>query len=465
MPAMTTALTRRTLLRLGGATALALLGLDSRYAAEAPGAGRVPAGFGPLVRDPAGILDLPAGFRYVVVSRSGETMADGLLVPGAPDGMACFASDAGTLRLVRNHELRSDLATGAFGRDGARFTVVDRSRVYDSGDGKLPALGGTTTLVIDAATGACRRQWLSLAGTRNNCAGGPTPWGSWISCEEDTQRMGVTDQGVVIARDHGYAFEVPAAADSLVVPTPLPAMGRFRREAVAVDPASGAIYQTEDTKDGVFYRFLPAQPGRLSAGGRLQALRIRDYAKPDARNWYGNDIAVGHERAVDWVDVADPSDRTADQAAGLGAQSFSRGEGCWYGHGAVWFASTDGGRTRKGQIWRYQPSPVEGTPAEREQPGRLTLFVQPDDGGQLENVDNVTVAPWGDVLGAEDNSSPDCTDENRLLGITPAGAIYPLASTMLSEIAGPCFSPDGRWLFLNIQAGITCAVTGPWPNA
>ena len=462
---MTAELTRRTLLRLGGATALALLGLDRRYAAEPPAAGRAAAGFGALVRDPAGVLDLPAGFRYVIVSRTGDAMADGLLVPGAPDGMACFAGVDGTLRLVRNHELRPEHPqVGAFGPDNARFAGLDRARVYDAGDGRLPALGGTTTVVVDAASAACRKQWLSLAGTWQNCAGGPTPWGSWITCEETTQRVGRTDKGVAVARDHGYAFEVPAAADGLVEPLPLVAMGRFRREAIAVDPASGAIYQTEDAKDGVFYRFLPTQPGRPLVGGRLQALRIRGYAKPDTTNWKAKDLAVGQELAVDWVDVPDPSDRTAAQATAAGAHIFTRGEGCWYDHGAVWFACTDGGAAFKGQIWRYQPSAVEGTPAERDQPGRLTLFVEPDDGAVLENVDNITVAPWGDVLGAEDNSSPGSSPENRLLGITPAGAIYPLASTTLSEIAGPCYSPDGRWLFINIQSGITCAVTGPWPQ-
>ena len=462
---MTAALSRRSLLRLGGATALALLGLDRRFAAEAP-AGAAAAGFGPLRRDPAGILDLPAGFRYVIVSRMGETMADGLLVPGGSDGMACFAAADGTLRLVRNHELYpGDVGAGAFGRDNARFARVDRARVYDAGDGTAPALGGTTTVVVDAATGACRSQWLSLAGTWRNCAGGPTPWGSWVTCEETTQRAGTTDKGLVIARDHGFAFEVPAAADGLVEPTPLTAMGRFHREAIAVDPASGAVYQTEDTANGVFYRFLPAQSGRLGAGGRLQALRIRGHAKPDTRNWTAKDIAVGAELLVDWVDIADPLDRTAAQATAAGAHIFTRGEGCWSGNGLVWFACTDGGPQRKGQIWRYQPSPVEGTPGEKADPGRLVLFVEPDDGALLENVDNVTVAPWGDVLGSEDNASRGASPENRVLGITPAGAIYPLASTTLSEIAGPCFSPDGRWLFINIQApGLTCAITGPWPQ-
>lgn len=461
---MTTDLTRRTLLRLGGATALALLGLDRRWAAE-PAAGAAPAGFGPLVPDPAGILDLPAGFRYVVVSRTGDTMDDGLLVPGALDGMACFAGADGTLRLVRNHELRpDDTRVGAFGRDNARFAGVDRARVYDGGDGLAPALGGTTTIVVDAATGACRRQWLSLAGTWRNCAGGPTPWGSWITCEEDLQRAGTTDKGLVVARDHGYAFEVPAAADGLVEAVPLAAMGRFRREAVAIDPASGAVYQTEDTPNGVFYRFLPAQPSRLAAGGRLQALRIRDLAGPDTRNWTGRHVAVGAELAVDWVDVADPGNDTARQAVAAGAHVFTRGEGCWSERGLVWFSCTDGGAARKGQIWRYQPSPVEGTAEERTQPGRLTLFIEPDDGALLENVDNVVVAPWGDVLGAEDNASNGSSRENRLMGITPSGAVYPLASTTRSELAGPCFSPDGRWLFINVFAGVTCAVTGPWPK-
>lgn len=442
-------LTRRALLRYGGITALALLGLDRRLSgAEAP-AGLAAAGYGPLVKDPAGLLDLPAGFRYVVLSKAGEEMADGLLAPSFFDGMACFPLDKDRLALVRNHELTSDLKDiGPFGPDNARLGKIDQAKLYDRGGGTSPALGGCSTVVVNTTTMTMERQFLSLAGTIRNCAGGPTPWGSWITCEEDLTVPGPTKAGSS-DRFHGFAFEVPASATpGLADPLPLTALGRFRREAVAIDPGTGIVYQTEDFKAGLLYRFIPTTPGKLHAGGKLQALRVAGVA--DATNWKQQDVAVGTELAVEWVDIPDPSDATAKQGTAAGATIFTRGEGCWWADGAIWYTCTDGGKERRGQIWRLVPG----------KPDRLTLFSEPNDPRVYDMIDNLTVAPWGDVICAEDGG-----DGNRLIGVARDGRCYPLAFNALNsgEMAGVCFSPDGQWLFANIfHPGHTVAITGPW---
>lgn len=459
-------LSRRALLR--SATALALLGLDRHLAGvEAPSA--LPAvGFGPLRRDPAGLLDLPAGFRYVVLSTTGQEMADRLLVPSYCDGMACFTGPNGEWLLVRNHELTPDLsALGPFGPGNGRLDRIDPSRLYDRGSGVTPSLGGCTTLVVDPATMTLTRQFLSLAGTLRNCAGGPTPWGTWITCEEDLALPGKGKKGI-IDQAHGFAFEVPVTiTPGLVAPLPLTAMGRFRREAVCIEPRSGIVYQTEDQPEGVFYRFIPTVPGALHQGGRLQALTLPGYGSGDTSNWQTQTMPVAATRACGWVDVTDLTEAPARQAAAAGAVRFTRGEGCWFADGAAWFTCTDGGRQRKGQIWRYQPSPNEGTAEEVQQPGQLTLIAEPNDGHAMENIDNLTVAPWGDLICAEDSSGNDLEAGNRIIGVTRDGRCYPLALNALnrSELAGVCFSPDGRWLFANIfHPGCTLAITGPWPG-
>lgn len=447
--------------------ATGFLGLK-RLATAADGAGiRAASGYGLLRNDPAGVLALPEGFSYRIISVVGSKMDDGFRVPAAHDGMGAFAGPDGRTILVCNHELSAEHDdVSMFGPGLAGLRQVDATRLYDAGRGKRPMLGGTTTLVYDPRTGRAEREFMSLAGTDRNCAGGPTPWNSWITCEETSVRA-----DSVFEKDHGYNFEVPASMDvGLVDPVPLVAMGRFRHEAVAVDTASGVIYQTEDMGDGLIYRYLPKVPGNPAAGGRLQALRIRERPSADTRNWRNPLTGAVDERfprgerwAVDWVDLDHPESPEDDlryRGFAAGAARFARGEGMWYGNGEVYFACTNGGEKQAGQVFRYIPSAVEGTVDEARDPGWLDLFIEPNDTDLMENCDNLTVAPWGDLFICEDRGS-DC----HVRGVTPEGELFTFARNELndSEFAGACFSPDGSTLFVNIQwPGMTVAIRGPW---
>ncbi len=411
-------------------------------------------GYGPLQPDPSGVIDLPEGFTYRIVSRTGDTMDDGLLVPGAHDGMAAFAGAGGMTLLVRNHELLADdEAGGPFGPERALRSQIDLSMLYDSA-----CVGGTTNLVYDTGEQRLVEHYLSLVGTVRNCAGGPTPWNTWITCEESVQRPDEVHQ-----RDHGFNFEVAADAGGLVRPVALRPMGRFNHEAIAVDAASGVVYQTEDRGDSLFYRFIPDRPGSLGDGGRLQALKISGMDGVDTSNNETATVEPGSVHDVEWVDLEDvesPLDDLRMQGAARGAALFSRGEGIVSGPGEVYFAATSGGPNRAGQLFRYRPSPAEGTVGEPDRPGALELFVEPNDTNVLDQVDNIAIAPSGHLILCEDGP-----DENFVRGVTPSGAVYPFIRNAMndSEFAGATFSPDGTTLFVNIQRpGLTLAITGPW---
>ncbi len=472
---------RRTFLRGAAAVGVAMMGLP-RWAMAGPAQGRGRRstegleGLGPLIPDPAGILDLPEGFTYWTLSSAGEKMDDGLLVPARHDGMAAFAGENGRTVLVRNHENRVGLGA-PFGDANELLAGVDLTKLFDAGHPERACLGGTTTVVVDLAERRVEKHWMSLAGTLVNCAGGPTPWGSWISCEET-----VSKAGGPLQRDHGWCFEVPADHEGLVDPVPLVGLGRFKHEAVAIDPASGCVYLTEDRSDGLLYRFIPDQPGSLGEGGKLQALRVRGASSVDTSNTSSfTRIEPGEEIEVDWVDLDDPeapADDLRKRGFLAGAARFSRGEGIWYGNGAVYFACTAGGAARKGQVWKYVPSPNEGRIREQgeqrgrrgrrgrrelRESGKLSLLLEPNDASTLENCDNLCVAPWGHLVICEDGNEDD-----RVLGATPEGRIYVIARNAgnHSELAGATFSPDGSTLFFNIQtSGLTVAVTGPWDRA
>jgi secreted PhoX family phosphatase len=444
-------------------TAAVSLGFASLRLLDGRGAHAAGHGYGDLIEDPAGILDLPKGFSYVVIARTGEAMDDGLLVPGLPDGMAAFPGPDGLTLVICNHELdESHLAIGPFANE-EMVARLSRDRFFDVRTDGLPCPGGTTTFLYDTRSHKKQGHRLSLAGTLRNCAGGPTPWGSWLSCEETVARQG---EGRTV--DHGYNFEVPAVwGVPPVEPKPLLDMGRFNHEATAVDEASGIVYQTEDREDGLLYRYIPRVPGELHAGGRLQALAIRERDSLDTRNWEKNPtVTVGERLPVRWIDMEDihaPEDDLRFRGFAAGCARFARGEGMWTGEDGIYFACTSGGKEKKGQIWRYVPSSYEGQDTEAGAAGVLELFVEPNDGTIVENADNLTVAPWGDLIVCEDGPG-----DQRLLGVTPAGEIYTLALNTLSnsEMAGVTFSPDGSTLFVNIQHdGLTIAITGAWQDA
>ena len=456
---------RRFLRNLGLATAGLVALRDYSFGSGlSDSAERACYGYGPLFSDPNRIVDLPNGFSYKVISRAGERMNDGLLVPGEHDGMAAFPGPNGKSILIRNHELRpEDIEMGPYGERNHLLNSLADEQLYDPGRRKTPGLGGTTTLVYDTRSQRLEKHFLSLAGTHRNCAGGATPWNSWISCEETVIRKGGS-----IEKDHGYNFEVPASDRvGLARPLPLKAMGRFNHEAVAVDPRSGIIYQTEDRYDGLIYRYIPDVPGKLAAGGRLQGLAIKGSTRSlDTRNWgLGPKVTVGEKFAVKWVDLRDPdspSDNLRLQGFANGCARFAGGEGMSYADGAILFSCTVGGRRKRGQIWKLTPSAFEGTKDEKKYPGSLELFLESSNAVLLENGDNLTVAPSGDIYVCEDSSDPV-----EIIGITPTGQLFKFAKNAMnaSEFAGATFSPDGSTLFVNIQKpGLTLAITGNWQS-
>jgi secreted PhoX family phosphatase len=245
-------------------------------------------------------------------------------------------------------------------------------------------------------------------------------------------------------------------------------MGRFVHEAVAVHPKKGIVYQTEDSSDGVFYRYLPNAYGNLHKGGKLQCLAINEWKSADTRNWQSlktDPFPVKKSFDVSWIDLDNVEAPDGDlrlRGYQKGAARFARAEGIWYGKKELFFACTSGGKNGNGQIFRYVPSKFEGQPLEKDFPAKLELFLEPNNIDTFQNCDNLTIAPWGDVIICEDKDDP------RIIGITPKGKTYVIAKNIgyrQSEFAGPVFSPSGKTLFVNIQSpGLTLAITGPWSS-
>lgn len=448
------AFSRRRFFALAGTTAATLVvgdALKGLYA-RAQGTAITTDAYGPLIPDPNGLLDLPAGFQYRAFSRTNDLMSDGNPVPGGHDGMATFAGPNRSVILVRNHELSPNSTTEVIGNRYDEFCK-----------------GGTTTLIVGPDRKLIR-DYASLAGTYRNCAGGPTPWGSWISCEENTSTPETTPETIEqpansgifvsnpnkVSKRHGYNFEVPALRrpkNGTVDPVPLVEMGRFNHEAVAIDPRTGIVYETEDQGDSLFYRFIPNQPGNLQAGGVLEALKIKDMPKVNTKT----NFPVRKSFQAEWVRIEDydpDKDTVRKEGFEKGAAQFARGEGIWYGNGEFYFCATSGGANSGGQVWRYIPG------RNAQEGGTIELFVEPNDKSILDMPDNIVVAPFGDLILCEDGD-----DDQFVVGVTPKGELYKFARNAINdrEFAGACFSPDGQTLFVNIQTpGITFAIWGPW---
>ena len=336
-------------------------------------------------------------------------------------------------------------------------------------------------------TAANYRQWVSANGTQMNCAGGGTPWGSWITCEETVNGPDVGPDftggdNTLLEQQHGYVFDVPASwgPNEFERPVPIRSAGRFAHEAVDVDDTTGILYMTEDNFGfpSGFYRYIapqnPLQTRRLSDGGTLEMLKVAD--QPNAVLDKGQTPGVTYD--VEWV-VIDEPDTTfpegttndeaivfvGDQGRAKGAATFSRLEGIFFDSGKVYLVSTQGGDTPPGesppsgygdgfgQVWVYDTAA-----------STLTLLFESPSREVLELPDNVCISPKKSALLCEDGPV-----ENFLRGITPEGEIFDFAlnaipNRMGEEFAGSTFTPDGKVLFVNIQAstGLTFAIWGPF---
>lgn len=398
------------------------------------------------------LLRLPPGFRYFTFAWAGETLASGARIPASADGMGIVHAEGQVLTLIRNHEITE--ANGAFDTSSA---------AYDPACG-----GGCVRLTVDLARERLVAAETALTGTLINCAGGITPWGTWVSCEE----VVISDEQVYqdasgrrlvegLTKPHGLCFEVSRSGPATA--RPLPGLGMFRHEAIAVDADTGQVYETED-RDGEcgFYRFTPRIPGDLAAGGVLEMLAAE--GGPDLRRG----LKVGQRWRVRWVPIADPlrghSPGTNDsggvvaQGVAAGGSKFIRLEGCLTRPDGIWFTSTSGGDAGGGQVWRYEPATSS-----------LELIHEVSDRDEMDYPDNINDGLGDGLVICEDSKIRERQKikwlgrDGRLLTLAENDATVNGVYYGASEWAGCCVSPDGRWLFANVyRPGFTVAITGPW---
>jgi secreted PhoX family phosphatase len=443
--------------------ALASYDTDSAGEESADASGGV--GYGPVIPDPKGILALPAGFKYRILTYSGKTkLESGEFTPSNHDGTATFAGPRGTTLLVNNHELKGPRANWKYP------VPLTEGLVYD------PAASGGCTVVEVRPDGQVA-EWVGIAGTSTNCAGGSTPWGTWLTCEENSDRAGTNG----MTKDHGYVFEVdPIDRRANRAPKPLKFFGRYDHEAVVIDPKRGHAYLTEDDDEpnGLFYRWTPPKGFEYGRGklrtladdaGVLQAPKCYD-----SGGKFVDDLSratkTGTVYGVDWVDVPDRDAKTVAVRKQFGPGEITRArklEGMWWGDGGAYIVSSyareESPVQHDGQVWFYDPK-------RRTLTLKVLLGVNPDPStdGAFDGPDNITVSPYGGLILAEDGEGV-----SHLFGATDSGRTYPIARNDLnvgteeepeySEFAGVTFSPDGRTLFANIQdPGILVAITGPW---
>ncbi|WP_414623096.1 alkaline phosphatase PhoX [Calothrix sp. CCY 0018] len=418
------------------------------------------------------LLELPDNFAYTAISIKGQKMSDGLTVPGDHDGMACFQGRRGNYILVRNHELNPN-------EEGKFPFNAPNGKQYDSFPG-----GGTSTVVVDR-NGRLVEDYISLAGTIRNCAGGPAYWGSWISCEENVTVPDPTDPDNVATKKHGYNFEVPSLLGEAVDPIPLVAMGRMNHEAVSVDPQSGYVYETEDRGDSAYYKFVPKKKpngfGDLQKGGDLYAMIIEPGQRSKCtgellptNTFEGTEVVdtrgldreapgsmlpfLGQPLKVKWVkleDVDPEEDTLRLEAQAKGAAVFWRGEGAWYDRGKHYWVCSGAGDAGEGQVWCYDPKTETAT-----------MIVESTDEDLLDGPDNMTVARDGTIYLCEDGSSGEIGAPNysqRVVGVDASGGLFDFAKNIIpgntSEFAGACFSQDAKFMYVNSQGrGITYCI-------
>ncbi|WP_377325570.1 alkaline phosphatase PhoX [Pimelobacter simplex] len=485
--------TRRTMIA-GGAAAgvgLAVTGAVPSLASATPGhrgpgnghghghgrPDRAVTPFPPLVDDPAGLLALPAGFTYTVVTRAGVTrLEDGGLTPNAHDGTAAFTVGRGRYRLIQNHELK---AGSSLGVPHLRGTVYD--------EGAVDA-GGCTVIETDSR-GRNLGEHVAISGTSTNCAGGPTPWGTWLTCEETEDRAGKAWSGNgksgTYAKDHGYVFEV--FHDGRVLPKPIKALGRYAHEALAVDQENKHIFLSEDASgpNGLFYRWTAPRGTKLGPGladrladdaGVLEAMQILmpdGSVLPDVA--YLTSAQLGLPFPVRWKAVPDRDARTTScrkQFAATG--EVTRGkkfEGVWGNERGCYvvnsYAFSDGDLPadavpHDGMVWfyDYEAETIQLVAYFPHQKTASSGAAARYDDLTFDGPDNVTLTPWGTLVLAEDGNGA-----SHVLSSSPYGPTQAIARNALndSEFTGPTFSDDGKVLFVNMQTpGLTFAITGPW---